>query len=115
MALTRSSATLPAATIRLMVLVHSPTTLPAMTTRPSVFMHYLARRPVTIILLWAVKRAAISSQAITTSLSAMLVFAAESNTIRIGRQGTQTATYVSGIFGATITDGAPVLVDTNGH
>ena len=41
--------------------------------------------------------------------------AAESNTIRIGTAGTQTATYVAGVFGATITDGAPVLVDTNGH
>src|SRR6266496_5577936 len=41
--------------------------------------------------------------------------AAESNTIRIGTTGTQTATYVAGIFGATVTDGAPVLVDTNGH
>jgi trimeric autotransporter adhesin len=40
---------------------------------------------------------------------------AESNTIRIGTQGTQTATYVAGIFGATVTDGAPVIVDTNGH
>jgi len=41
--------------------------------------------------------------------------AAESNTIRIGTQGTQTASYVAGIFGATVTDGAPVIVDTNGH
>jgi cell division GTPase FtsZ len=40
---------------------------------------------------------------------------AESNTIRIGTQGTQAATYVAGIFGATVTDGAPVLVDSNGH
>jgi trimeric autotransporter adhesin len=40
---------------------------------------------------------------------------AESNTIRIGTQGTQTATYIAGIFGATVTDGAPVIVDINGH
>ena len=41
--------------------------------------------------------------------------AAEANTIRIGTQGTQTSAYVAGIFGATVTDGAPVIVDTNGH
>jgi trimeric autotransporter adhesin len=41
--------------------------------------------------------------------------AAESNTIRIGTQGVHTAAYVGGIFGAAIMDGAPVLVDTNGH
>ena len=41
--------------------------------------------------------------------------AGESDTIRIGQAGTQTATYVAGIFGATLTDGAPVLVDTDGH
>jgi hypothetical protein len=41
--------------------------------------------------------------------------AAESDTIRIGTQGIQTATYVAGIFGVTITDGAPVLVGTDGH
>jgi hypothetical protein len=38
---------------------------------------------------------------------------AESYTIRIG--DLQTATYIAGIFGATVTDGAPVLVDTDGH
>jgi trimeric autotransporter adhesin len=41
--------------------------------------------------------------------------AAESNTIRIGTAGSQTAAYVAGIFGAPVTDGAPVLVNTNGH
>jgi uncharacterized coiled-coil protein SlyX len=41
--------------------------------------------------------------------------AAESNTIRIGTQGTQTATYVAGVWGATVTDGAGVIVDANGH
>jgi uncharacterized coiled-coil protein SlyX len=41
--------------------------------------------------------------------------AGESRTIRIGSPQIQTATYVAGIFGATVTDGAPVLVDINGH
>jgi uncharacterized coiled-coil protein SlyX len=41
--------------------------------------------------------------------------AGESKTIRIGSPQIQTATYVAGIFGAIVTDGAPVLVDTNGH
>jgi hypothetical protein len=41
--------------------------------------------------------------------------AGEANTTRIGTTGTQTATYVAGIFGATITDGAPVLVGADGH
>jgi trimeric autotransporter adhesin len=40
---------------------------------------------------------------------------AESNSIRIGTQGTQTATYVAGIFGATVMDGVSVYVATDGH
>ena len=41
--------------------------------------------------------------------------AAEANTIRIGVSATQTATYIAGIFGATASGGAAVLVDSNGH
>jgi endosialidase-like protein len=41
--------------------------------------------------------------------------AAESNTIRVGTTGTQTATYVAGIFGATVTEGVGVIVDTDGQ
>jgi hypothetical protein len=41
--------------------------------------------------------------------------AGEANTIRIGTTETQAATYIAGIFGATIIDGVPVLVDTDGH
>jgi len=37
--------------------------------------------------------------------------AAESNTIRIGAQGTQTATYIAGISGSAISHGTGVLVD----
>jgi len=40
--------------------------------------------------------------------------AAEANTIRIGTQGTQTATYVAGISGAAVT-GRPVFVNNNGQ
>ena len=40
--------------------------------------------------------------------------AGESSTVRIGTQGTQTATYVAGIFGATATNGLAVFVDMNG-
>ena len=40
---------------------------------------------------------------------------AESNTIRIGTAGTQTATYVAGISGATVADGIAVVVGANGH
>jgi hypothetical protein len=40
--------------------------------------------------------------------------AGESSTIRIGTQGTQTATYIAGISGAPVT-GTPVLVDGNGQ
>lgn len=39
---------------------------------------------------------------------------AEGNTIRIGTQGTQTATYFAGIFGTSATNGAPVFVDSSG-
>ncbi len=41
--------------------------------------------------------------------------AGESNTIRIGRKGTQSATYVAGIRGATVAGGVGVIVDLNGH
>jgi Chaperone of endosialidase len=40
--------------------------------------------------------------------------AAEANTIRIGTQGTQTATYIAGINGAAVT-GRPVFVNNNGQ
>ena len=41
--------------------------------------------------------------------------AAESNTIRIGKPGDQTATYVAGISGATVPGGVTVVIDANGH
>src|SRR5947209_17986905 len=34
---------------------------------------------------------------------------------RIGQQGTQTATYIAAISGATVPTGVPVIVDTTGH
>jgi hypothetical protein len=39
----------------------------------------------------------------------------EANTIRIGKQGTQSATFIAGISGATAPTGVPVLVDSNGQ
>jgi hypothetical protein len=39
----------------------------------------------------------------------------ESNTIRLGKNGVQTATFISGIRGATVAGGVGVIVDTNGH
>jgi Chaperone of endosialidase len=41
--------------------------------------------------------------------------AAEANTIRIGTAGTQTATYIAGISGATASGGAAVFVNSNGQ
>jgi uncharacterized coiled-coil protein SlyX len=41
--------------------------------------------------------------------------AAESNTIRIGTLGTQTATYIAGIMGRTAPMGTPVFVNANGQ
>jgi len=41
--------------------------------------------------------------------------AGESNTIRIGIAGTQTNTYVAGIYGATASGGIGVFIDSNGH
>jgi hypothetical protein len=41
--------------------------------------------------------------------------AGESNTIRIGRMGTQNAAYIQGIFGATVANGSAVRVDSSGH
>jgi len=40
--------------------------------------------------------------------------AAEANTIRIGTEGTQTASYIAGISGVTVS-GEPVVVDSSGH
>ncbi len=39
----------------------------------------------------------------------------ESNTIRIGTQGAQTATFIAGISGATVAGGVTVVVDANGQ
>jgi hypothetical protein len=44
--------------------------------------------------------------------------AGESNTIRVGTQGTQSATYIAGIYGATTSDAGstiPALIDMNGN
>jgi len=43
--------------------------------------------------------------------------AGESNTIRIGTVGTQTAAaaFIAGIHGATVASGVGVIVDSNGH
>jgi Chaperone of endosialidase len=41
--------------------------------------------------------------------------AADSGTIRIGRQGAQTATFIAGISGATVPTGVAVIVDGSGH
>jgi Chaperone of endosialidase len=41
--------------------------------------------------------------------------AGESNTIRIGKNGTQTTTRIAGIFGATVPTGVAVIVDANGR
>jgi Chaperone of endosialidase len=41
--------------------------------------------------------------------------AAESNTIRIGTVGTQTATYIAGITGKSVGQGVPVIIDKTGN
>jgi len=41
--------------------------------------------------------------------------AGESNTIRIGKGGTQTATFIAGVHGVTIAEGAAVFIDANGR
>ncbi len=41
--------------------------------------------------------------------------AGEANTIRIGRQGTQTTTFIAGISGATVPSGVGVIVGSNGQ
>jgi len=41
--------------------------------------------------------------------------AGDSNTIRIGKQATHTATVIAGISGTTVAGGVTVVVDTNGH
>jgi endosialidase-like protein len=41
--------------------------------------------------------------------------AGESNTIRIGNQGTQTATFIAGISGTPISDGVPIGVNASGQ
>src|SRR4029077_20058573 len=44
-----------------------------------------------------------------------LGFAAEQNTIRIGAQGTQTNTFIAGIYGGSATSGIPVFVNASGQ
>src|SRR5439155_4522023 len=39
----------------------------------------------------------------------------EGNTIRIGKVGTQTATFIAGISGATVAGGVGVIIDANGQ
>jgi hypothetical protein len=39
----------------------------------------------------------------------------ESDTIRIGKQGTQTATFIAGINGTTVPTGVAVIIDSTGH
>ena len=41
--------------------------------------------------------------------------AAEANTIRIGTEGTQVATFIAGINGATVPKGVAVIIDSSGH
>jgi hypothetical protein len=41
--------------------------------------------------------------------------AGESNTIRIGTQGEQVATYVAGIYGVTASGGTPVYINSSGQ
>jgi Chaperone of endosialidase len=41
--------------------------------------------------------------------------AGESNTIRIGKSGTQTKTVIAGIRGTTIANGQPVVINSNGQ
>jgi hypothetical protein len=40
-------------------------------------------------------------------------FAGEANTMRIGTEGIQTATYIAGIVGTSLDNGVPVVVDTS--
>src|SRR5438094_13205 len=42
-------------------------------------------------------------------------FRRDDNTIRIGNPGTQTATFIAGISGATVPTGVAVVVDSTGH
>jgi len=41
--------------------------------------------------------------------------AGESNTVRIGKQGTHTATFIAGISGVTVPGGVGVIIDTSGQ
>jgi uncharacterized coiled-coil protein SlyX len=41
--------------------------------------------------------------------------AGEANTIRIGKVGTQQATFIAGISGVTVAGGVGVIIDSNGH
>jgi Chaperone of endosialidase len=41
--------------------------------------------------------------------------ATEANTIRIGTEGTQAATFMAGISGATVPKGVAVIIDSSGH
>src|SRR5437762_9224665 len=59
----------------------------------------------------------VSTSRLATIISTllMLVQRGDSRTIRIGRQGTQTTTFIGGISGATVPTGVAVIVDSSGH
>ena len=62
-------------------------------------------------------RAAISQPAVTTSTLVLMFFgtAGEANTIRIGKSGTQTKTFIAGISGKIVASGVGVIINSNGQ
>ena len=83
-------------------------------TQPSVGMLSLTS-PAAATPRWALLPALISPPAAITSLSETAESPGESGVIRIGTTGTQTATYVAGVWQAPITgDASPVRVNSSG-
>ena len=85
--------------------IHQPWgAMPSLATLPGPITSCLGFRLVVILL-----------PGVTTSILVPVGTAGESNTIRLGKTNTQTATYIVGIRGATVAGGVSVMVDASGH
>src|SRR5438477_9253363 len=110
----RSLATPRATTTQPAVLVRWLPTRAVTTTRPRVFRRSLIIRPVQTTLPWAATPERTSPQGATILISARRL-AAEANTIRIGKSGTQNKTFIAGISGKIVAGGVGVIINATGQ
>src|SRR5215471_13706465 len=115
MAVPRWVTTQPALLTQPMVTLRLNPTPSAARTRPSGIMRWAATQPEKTTSASATWLVLISQRAVTTLILGMLELPRNPKTIRIGTRGTQKATFIAGIGGATVPTGIAVLVDGNGR